>query len=479
VKARVGADLLSRYDKPGPRYTSYPTAPMWRQDFDARDYRAALAAAGRSPEQPLSIYVHVPFCEQMCWFCGCTTVITKRPDRADPYIDTVVQEARLVREALGAERKVAQHHWGGGTPTFLSPRSIEKLYSGVSRLFPLEEDAEVSIEVDPRVTTREQLVVLRRLGFNRISMGVQDFDHAVQEAVHREQSFQQTRAVVDTSRELGFLSVNIDLIYGLPHQTTGSFKKTLDLVHELRPDRIACYGYAHVPWLKKHQRVIPEQAIPRGKAKLDLYLVALESFGEHGYEAIGMDHFALEGDELAVAARSGKLHRNFMGYATHPADDMVALGMSAISEVAGAFAHNYKDVGTWRAEIERGQLPTDRGLRRSEDDERRRRLILDLMCRFRVDFDDYGGSEAFRRRYGAELERLQPMVADGLAEVTEDSIMVTDTGRLFVRNLCMLFDAYLSAPGSTISGSDNTRPGGQSPGEQSDGDGIPRFSRTV
>ena len=456
---KIAAELLSRYDKPGPRYTSYPTAPMWHGGFTADDYRVALAKAGSRSDQPLSLYVHVPYCEQMCWFCGCTTVITQSHDREDPYIDTVLREAQLVRQALGGERRVAQLHWGGGTPTFLSPHNIERLFLGIRELFPLTGDAEVSIEVDPRVTTAEQLVVLRRVGFNRISMGVQDFDKKVQKAVHREQSFENTKAIIDASRELGFLSVNVDVIHGLPHQTTDSFRRTLDLVHELQPDRIACYGYAHVPWLKKHQRLIPETALPRGKAKMDLYLSALQSFRDHSYEPIGMDHFALPNDELAVAARAGTLHRNFMGYTTHPAEDMVAFGMSAISEVAGVFAHNHKDIRSWQAEIEQGRLPTDRGLARSEEDERRRRLILDMICRFRVDFADHDGGEEFRRRYQPELERLQPMVDDGLARITDEAILVTDTGRLFVRNLCMVFDAYLNAPETTDKG--------------------PRFSRTV
>jgi len=457
---KVPAELLARYDKPGPRYTSYPTAPVWHERFGADDYRAALAAAGNRSGEPLSLYVHVPYCEQMCWFCGCTTVITQNHDREDPYIDNVIREARMVREAIGAERPVAQHHWGGGTPTFLSPASMERLFLGIRELFPLTADAEVSIEVDPRVTTKEQLVLLRKVGFNRISMGVQDFDERVQKVDHREQTFEQTKAIIDTSRELGFLSVNMDLIYGLPHQTADSFQHTLNLVYELRPERIAYYSYAHVPWLKKHQRVIPEAALPRGEAKLSLYLAALQSFRDHDYEPIGMDHFALSEDELAVAARAGTLHRNFMGYTTRPAEDMVAFGMSAISDVAGAFAHNYKDVQSWQAEIEQGRLPTDRGLVRSEEDERRRRLILHLMCRFRVDFADHGGQGEFQRRYQPELQRLQPMVDDGLARITDEAIEVTDAGRLFVRNLCMVFDAYLNAPESTD-------------------DKGPRFSRTV
>ena len=439
----VQQELLSRYDAPGPRYTSYPTAPVWHDRFGPADYEKALSLAGSRTDDPLSLYVHIPYCEHLCWFCGCTTVITQRHEQERPYVDSVLAEARLVHERLGGDRRVAQHHWGGGTPTFLEPANIERLFLGLKELFPLTDAAEVSIEVDPRVTTRAQLESLAKIGFNRISMGLQDFDEKVQKAVHREQSFDQTRAIIESSRELGFLSVNVDLIYGLPHQTIESFQRTLDLVQTLRPDRIACYGYAHVPWLKKHQRVIPEEALPKGKDKLDLYLASLQSFGDHGFEPIGMDHFALADDELAVAARSGTLHRNFMGYSTRPAEDMISFGMSAISEVSGAFAHNHKDVQSWRDDVERGRLPIHRGLWRSAEDEERRRIILHLMCRFRVDFADHGGKAEFHRRYGDELLRLQPMVDDGLASITDEAIKVTDMGRLFVRNLCMVFDAYL------------------------------------
>ncbi|MCA8954978.1 MAG: oxygen-independent coproporphyrinogen III oxidase, partial [Planctomycetes bacterium] len=312
--------LLACYDRPGPRYTSYPTAPVWRDDYTAEHHRERLQAAGQRHGEPLSLYVHIPYCNAMCYFCGCATVITQRHDKEQPYVDRVLAEAALTHAALvgGQEstRPIAQHHWGGGTPTFLGPERIERLFEGLRALFPLADGAEVSIEVDPRVTTQEQLATLARSGFNRISMGVQDFDPKVQHAIHRVQSFDETEAIVRGARDLGFLSVNVDLVYGLPFQSIEGFQRTLEQLHRLSPDRIACYSYAHVPWLKKHQTVIPEDALPRGADKLALYLCALQSFVEHGYEAIGMDHFAKRDDELAIAARRGALHRNFMGYTT-------------------------------------------------------------------------------------------------------------------------------------------------------------------
>ncbi len=450
--------LLHKYDRPGPRYTSYPTAPIWTDSFSDKDYAERLLAAGKRADTPVSLYVHIPYCEQMCWFCGCTTIITKDHDKEDSYIDTVLAEARLVRETMGEQRRVTQHHWGGGTPTFLAPEAIEKLFTGLCLIFPPTTDAEISIEVDPRVTTRAHLETLKRIGFNRISMGLQDFNPKVQKTIHREQSYEQTEAIIEGARELGFISTNVDLIYGLPYQTPESFAANLELVHQLNPDRIACYSYAHVPWLKKHQNVIEEDTLPKGADKLELYLLALESFSARGYDAIGMDHFAKSDDELSVAARAGKLHRNFMGYSTHPAEEMISFGMSAISEVDGAFAHNFKEIKPWKEAIDAGRLPIDRGLRRSAEDERRRKLILSLMCNFHADFKDHGGVEDFKQHFAKELTALQDMQNDGLVELHADSITVTKTGRLFVRNICMLFDAYLNEP------------------KKSDG---PQFSRTV
>lgn len=455
----VDRGLLDRYDKPGPRYTSYPTAPIWTEDFGETDYRERLSVAAAREGEPLSLYVHIPYCESLCWYCACSVVISKDAGKGAIYVDDVLAEAELVAASLGeAKRHVVQHHWGGGTPTFLPPEECRRLFEGLTKLFPLAPDAEVSIEVDPRVTTLEHLDVLAEIGFNRISMGVQDFDPKVQEAIHRVQSFEQTKTLVDGARARGFTSVNLDLVYGLPYQTAQGFAQSLELVDQLRPDRIACYSYAHVPWLKKHQRVMPEEAMPKGAEKQALYVQALEFFLAHDMEAIGMDHFARRDDELARAAREGRLHRNFMGYSTRAAEDMLSFGLTAIGEVDGAFTQNLKTMKEWRAAIERGELPVQRGHKRNEDDEARRRIILDLMCRFRLDFAEHGGREVFTTRYAEELARLESMATDGLLSVDEDGIRVSETGRLFVRNIGMAFDAYL---------------------DRDKKDSGPRFSRTV
>jgi oxygen-independent coproporphyrinogen-3 oxidase len=459
----VPSELLGRYDRPGPRYTSYPTAPTWSEAHGGAEHAERLRAAGRHAGEPLSMYVHLPYCESMCWFCGCNVVITQDRGKGANYVDEVLREAALARSLLGddADRPVVQHHWGGGTPTFLPPEHLVRLFEGLRALYPVADDAEVSLEVDPRVTSREQLAALRQVGFNRVSMGVQDFDPKVQQTIHRIQTFEQTAQLVADARDLGYESVNIDLIYGLPFQTTESYARTLELALQLRPDRVACYGYAHVPWLKKHQNVIPEDALPSGEAKLRLYLQALAAFGAGGYVPIGMDHFARAEDSLAEAAERGALHRNFMGYATRPAGDMLSFGVTAISEIDGAFAQNLKGLPEWLAKLDAGELPVERGLRRDADDEARRRIILDLMCRFRLDYADHGGAEAFQKQYADELATLRPMQDDGLVAFDERGLTVTRLGRLFVRNLCMPFDAWL-----------NKKKG-------ADGTGQARFSRTV
>ncbi|HLQ38879.1 MAG TPA: oxygen-independent coproporphyrinogen III oxidase [Planctomycetota bacterium] len=446
----VATELLLRYDRPGPRYTSYPTAPAWSCSFAAVQYAERLAQAGKRSSTPVSLYVHIPYCASMCWYCACSVVISKDQDKGERYVDLVLAEAGLVHRHLGGSRPVLQHHWGGGTPTSLRPAAIERLFRGLHRLFPPLPGAELSVEVDPRVTTRDHLVALAAGGCNRISMGVQDFDRTVQQAIHREQSFEMTAELIAAARQLGFQSINLDLVYGLPHQTEASFARSLALVHQLAPDRVACYSYAHVPWLKKHQQLIDEAALPRGLQKLQLYRLALEHFTGLGYEPIGMDHFARGGDELALAAAQGRLHRNFMGYTTRPADEMLAFGVTAIGEVDGAFVQNHKDVPEWSACVERGELPTHRGHRRSAEDDQRRAIVLDLMCRFHLAFADHGGRLAFAGRYAAELQRLRPMVDDGLCTIDDAGIRVTPVGRLLVRNLCMAFDAYLDhqAPAS-------------------------------
>lgn len=441
MSVRVSKSLLEKYDRPGPRYTSYPTAPCW-SDFTAADYEQRLRASAVRADEPVSLYVHLPFCEKLCWFCGCSVVVTQKRDKAAAYVDRILREAALVRNTMGCSRPVAQYHWGGGTPTFLPPEQIRRLYLGLHDLFPNQKDAEISIEVDPRVTTTEQLQTLSELGFNRISMGVQDFDPAVQEAIHRVQGYQLTRELIEASRSVGFESVNVDLIYGLPHQTVTGFSRTIEQVLELRPDRVACYSYAYVPWLKKHQNVIPAEALPTSSAKLDLYLTALRSFQEGGFSAIGMDHFAQGDDDLAIAAESGSLHRNFQGYSTHPAEEMLSFGVTAIGEMDRAFVQNLKTLPEWEQEVDAGRLPCNRGLLRSPADEERRRMILDLMCKFRLDFKDHGG-EAFRRRFETEMKELAQMADDGLIEIHPDHLRVTRLGRLLIRNIAMVFDEWL------------------------------------
>ncbi|MEM7199643.1 MAG: oxygen-independent coproporphyrinogen III oxidase [Planctomycetota bacterium] len=440
---QVSVDLLERYDQPGPRYTSYPTAPVWGEGFGPSDYAERLSLAGECVDRPMSVYVHIPYCERLCLYCACNVVITRDAANGEDYAQAVLNEARLVARHMGSARPVVQHHWGGGTPTFLAPDVMRRLFDGLAELFPPAPGAEVSIEVDPRVTTREHLRALAAAGFRRISLGVQDFDATVQLAIHREQSFDLTRGLIADARALGFDSVNLDLVYGLPQQSVPGFDRTLEQVHELAPDRIACYSYAHVPWLKKHQRAIDESALPRGADKLALYQHALEFLADRGYEPIGMDHFSRREDELAVAARQGRLHRNFMGYTTRAADDLIGLGLTAISEVHGAFAQNHKAMSQWRAALADDSLPTTRGHLRSEEDERRRGIVLDLMCRFICRYDDHGGVDSFRSRYGEELQRLSAAVDDGLVRVDDEAITVTRVGRLFVRNVCMAFDEYL------------------------------------
>lgn len=452
MNVTVPPELLARYDRPGPRYTSYPTAPIWTDAFGPQQYIERLQAAGKRKDEPLSLYVHIPYCASMCWYCGCSVVISKDQQKIDEYVDYVLKEAELVHRHLGNSRPVLQHHWGGGTPTSLTPPAIRRLFGGLKKLFPFAPGAEVSVEVDPRVTTREHLEALFAEGCTRLSMGVQDFDPVVQEAIHRHQSLETTARLIGWARSIGFTSVNVDLVYGLPHQHVESFAASLQKVDTLSPDRVACYSYAHVPWLKKHQEVIDEKALPMGSAKLDLLRTAIEHFVGLGYEPIGMDHFAKGTDELAVAARAGKLHRNFMGYTTRPASEMLAFGVTSIGEVDGAFVQNHKEVAQWKELLDAGTLPVHKGHRRSADDDARRKIILDLMCHFRLRFDDHGGAAAFRQRYAAELERLQPMAQDGLCTIDAAGITVNPIGRLLVRNLCMSFDAYLDRSGAPQQG---------------------------
>jgi oxygen-independent coproporphyrinogen III oxidase len=455
------ASLLQQYDRPGPRYTSYPTAVEFSEQFDECAYRGRLQSAASQSDEPLSLYLHLPFCEARCTYCGCMTIITRKREVAARYLDYIEREIEMLSAGLNGRKRVVQYHWGGGTPTYLSPDQLERLHTFVLRHFEIDPRGEIAIEVDPRVTTAEQLRVLHDLGFNRLSMGVQDFTPEVQAAIGRKQSAALTRDLYDAARAIGFTSINLDLIYGLPLQTPDTFDKTLASVIAMRPDRIAVYSYAHVPWLRPHQKQIHTADLPDRTTKFELIGAAIDAFGEAGYAAIGMDHFALPDDDLAVAARERRLHRNFMGYTTRRAGDMIGAGVSAIGDLQGAFAQNVKKLSTYYDAIDAGRFPTERGYALSADDVLRRHVITELMCNFYVDraatsrrfgvsFDAY-----FERELGALAAAGGP-VDHGFLVMEGNTLEVPNQGRLFVRNICMQFDRYLAAH-----------------------DGRPVFSRTI
>ena len=448
LTAAVTAELLAKYDRPGPRYTSYPTAVEFRDDFGPDAYRGRLSDAAERPDLPLSLYAHIPFCESRCSFCACTVLITRNRRVSAQYLERLLREIDIVAPLLGERRRVAQLHWGGGTPTYLDEGELRTLFAKFREHFVLEPDAEVAIEVDPRVTTAAQMEALRGLGFNRVSFGVQDNDAAVQSAINRIQPLEQTARIVRDARRLGFHSVNVDLVYGLPLQNEEGFARTVAEVIALRPDRLAVYSFAMVPWMKRNQRLIRTNELPPPDRKLRLFGLAREALLGAGYQAIGMDHFALPDDELAAAARRRALHRNFMGYTTRPAPDMVGFGMSAIGEVGGAFVQNHKSLTRYYELIDAGIPPVERGYALDADDARRRAVILDLMCNFFVAIPAWETRFGLRfaDEYAAELAELA--APDGPAEhgfvrIGPDGIEVTPTGTLFVRNLAMVFDRHL------------------------------------
>ena len=437
-----GNDLLAKLDVYGPRYTSYPTVPAWRSSFTARDYARHLAEAGKRPRtDPLSIYVHLPFCREMCAYCGCNVVVTKNSRKPDLYLDYVAREMDLVVPHLGERRRVSQLHWGGGTPTYLSEAQIERLWREITRRFEPQPDAEIAVEIDPVVTSKQKLALLRGLGFNRLSMGVQDFDPDVQRAVRRPQTVDETAEMLESARQLGFHGINFDLICGLPLATPASWRRTMEIVAEMRPDRVAVYSFAFVPSARPHQRKLASLPIAAGQEKLALRAIANEVLGAAHYRAIGMDHFALPSDELARAQRLRRLHRNFQGYTTQLATDVVAFGATAISDVSGAYAQNTRPLRAYYAAIARGELATERGLALSGDDLRRRAIIQSLMCNFWVDLG-VDGETYFER----ELRDLRAFEDEGLVRRVGTEVTISPVGRPFVRNVAMIFDAYLGSP---------------------------------
>jgi oxygen-independent coproporphyrinogen-3 oxidase len=440
------AELLPRYAIDGPRYTSYPTAPVWNERYGPDDFRADLGDGDVEASDGLSLYVHVPFCDSLCHFCACNKVITRDHGRAAGFLDVVEREIEAVRSAVRVPRAATQLHWGGGTPTWLAPAETRRLFAMLQRAFPLRDDAEVSIEVDPRVTTREHVDVLGECGFNRISMGVQDFEPRVQQAIHRIQPADDTARLVEWSRDAGFESVNFDLIYGLPYQSVASFERTLDALFAIGPDRIALYSYAHVTWLAKQQRGFERKDLPDAATKLEILLSAIRRFSAAGYRFIGLDHFARPDDELAKALANRTLRRNFMGHTTQAGVDLIGFGPSAISELRGSYAQSHRDLPQWEKAVDEQGVATMRGHRLSRADLERRWVIGRILCHGELrasEFEEAFG-RAFAQQYAAELAALDAPVEDGLVERDADgSLRVTPTGRLLVRNIAMAFDAYL------------------------------------
>jgi oxygen-independent coproporphyrinogen-3 oxidase len=442
----VDLELIRRLDKNGPRYTSYPTADRFVEAFNAETYAQWVAKREIGGiARPLSLYIHIPFCNTLCFYCACNKVITKDKSKAAVYVRYLIKEMAMQAMLLGPDQVVEQLHFGGGTPTFLSNDEIRQVFTAIRQHFKLVKDGEYSIEIDPRKVSDETIALLGEVGFNRISIGVQDFDDEVQRAVNRIQSEEETVRVIRAARANGFKSVSIDLIYGLPKQTLEGFGVTLDRVISANPDRLSIYNYAHMPTMFKPQRRIHEEDLPAPSVKLDILSMAVDKLTKAGYVYIGMDHFAKPDDELAVAQRQGRLHRNFQGYSTHSDCDLVALGLSAIGKIGPTYSQNYRELEDYYDALDRDVLPIMRGLELNADDLVRRAIIQALMCHFEiskesfeiaylVDFDSY---------FATEMEELREYEREGLLQITPQTISVTPKGRMLIRNICMVFDKYL------------------------------------
>lgn len=445
-------DLIRRYDKSGPRYTSYPTAVQFHDGFGAEQYQAwaeksnELSRALPQPK-PLSLYFHIPFCDTVCFYCGCNKIATKDRSRAAPYLERVYKEIAMQAALFDDNRPVDQLHWGGGTPTFISHDEMRELMRVTSEHFQMRTDdtGEYSIEIDPREVQQDTIALLRELGFNRMSLGVQDFDPKVQQAVNRIQTEKETLFTLNEARSQGFKSVSIDLIYGLPFQTSGSFSQTVDRIIDVDPDRISVFNYAHLPEMFKPQRRINEDELPTSSEKLDILHDTMERLNKAGYVYIGMDHFAKPGDELAVAQRDGTLYRNFQGYSTHADCDLVGMGVTSISQVGDTYAQNQKTTDDYYAAIDAGNLPIMRGVELDADDVLRRDVITRLICHFELDMEaiDKQYKLVFKEYFKVELEELQVMIKDGLLSIEGSTIYVLPAGRLLIRNICMVFDRYM------------------------------------
>lgn len=446
----IDIDVLKKFNQPGPRYTSYPTAPLFSPRFTAADFKKEIIDTNSDGEASgLSLYFHFPFCAKLCYFCGCNMRVSHDRELIKRYNEYLKREIDLIAPLISKQRKVVQMHWGGGTPSHLLPEEILDVGSFIRSRFEFSDDVEASVEIDPRGLAREHMEAFREVGFNRTSFGVQDFDHQVQEAINRVQSEEITRQTVQWARELSFKSVNLDLIYGLPFQTLETFDETVAKVIDISPDRIAVFNYAHVPWLKKHQAVMPAEAMPAADERLNILEMTIEKLIEGGYEFIGMDHFAKPTDDLAIAQKDGSLYRNFQGYSTKAGCDVYAFGVSAISQFQNIYAQNLKNINDYYARIDAGELATSVGYRMTDDDKIRKETIMQLMCRyvidkraieqeFAIDFDEY---------FSDDIRKLDMFIADGLLENGPEFIHVIESGVLIIRNIAMCFDAHLGEVG--------------------------------
>ncbi len=445
VKLEWDEALLAKYNISGPRYTSYPTALEFTEDFSSKDYLGCLSSL--SEDKSLSLYIHIPFCQNICYYCACNKIITKDRSKAEKYVDYLIKEIQMIAANLEGN-KLRQIHWGGGTPTYLSIQQIAKIMAAIRESFDVPNDpsTEISIEIDPRAVAIEDIKPLSDLGFNRMSMGVQDFNPIVQKAVNRIQSFEMTRDMIEEARKFGFKSINLDLIYGLPFQNKSTFQKTLEQVIEISPDRISVFNYAHLPHRFKPQRRIDGDKLPNPVEKLSIFQFIIEKLQDSGYLYIGMDHFAKPADELAIAQKNGELHRNFQGYTTHEEYQLIGVGVSSIGSIDGHYHQNVRDVDSYYAALDNEQLPSWRGVSVNLDDLIRKAVIFELICHFElniakleqtyaIDFNDY---------FKSEIGMLAPFVEDGLVEFSDEYIKVTSRGRLLIRNICMVFDAYLN-----------------------------------
>ena len=442
----IDIDLIKKYDKPGPRYTSYPTAPHFNESFTHENYLDEVIKTNQGQGLPdLSLYFHLPFCDTLCYFCGCNMIVTSNRERIKRYVDYLKCEIDLLRRHIASERKIVQLHWGGGTPTHLNPDEIVDLSSYINAGFDLHADVEAGCEIDPRELTKDHLIALRKGGFNRISMGVQDFNEKVQKAVNRIQPEDLTRKVIDWVRELGFDSINLDIMYGLPFQSAKTFEKTVDTIIDVDPDRIALFNFAYVPWMKKHQKVIRFQDLPVPEEKLDILKMSTEKLTGAGYVFIGMDHFAKPDDELTLALNEKKLYRNFQGYSTHAGADVYAMGITSISQFGRIYAQNIRKEKEYHAALDGGILPIAKGCYLSDDDLLRRRVITKLMCDFELDFASIEKEFDidFETYFDWGLNNLNAMMADNLLSVENRMLKVTRMGRLLIRNIAMNFDGYI------------------------------------